>query len=64
MFAKARPLSKPRNNKEYILKVMCRFNLTIKDVCTKLEISESTFIMWMTDDVPEDAPQMLDEATP
>ena len=62
MFDKARPLSKPTNNKEYILKHMCRFDLTIADVCRHLNITNSTFIKWMTDDVQENfKPEMMDE---
>lgn len=61
LFKKAYPLSKPTNNKEHILKCMCRFDLTIADVCSHLDITNSTFIKWMTDDVPENfKPEMMD----
>jgi hypothetical protein len=59
-YKQARPLSTPTNDKERILKLMCRFDNSISDVCKLLDITESTFISWMTGDVPDEAANELE----
>ena len=60
MFKIAPPLRMPYTDKQALLKVMCRFDLSIHRVVTLLDINESTFISWMCNEPPAGTHDVLE----